>query len=806
MGFAQLYYTSCETGLSGFAGFQFNAVTPGLPPGVLRAVESLTSYTPPRWLSAQPTAAEIAACPVNLVYTTAPVTILARVVFTGTDFSRRSGNYFAHALVGRGDDAFAGILPIELWDAPVWASAPVAVTDLPALEALTPPAPELGVSREDVGRFLAAGAPAGHLAALLTAAEDAILRSGRAIVIVGPDTAVIARWIAAICFLLPPAAARRLSFATYHHNPACIDVHVIGTPPDSEFDLDETAFRSYVVLDLTTARISEVAAQPAAALLARAGPRRAAALWRVAGEVAEITGDTLTDWHPALVMAALLGGPEVTIADLDVLGHWLRHHAERVCAGQRGEIGRRFTQNAACRPQHLAGLAELGRLTAGSGLTACVERMAVHEELRRAVAGADISTGVPIVTAEGRALAAAECAGRLADAPAPAAISLLGWSTDLGLTLPETVLRACGEHVLGPRLAGPPDDDTLGVIAGARPLTEGALAYLAGLVAERPDTVARAFAAGLGDIAGTFPGVVPDVLRETALLARVRTHPEDRIRAVTAFAATTDGQAGGGWLTADLMRRIWPDGRWTTAEALRAARAFRQEQLLSEPVHGWMVRAIVAPARETGYLTAYEELCQVLGERAIDRTLPEQARRQLDSFLTTLTKIKQAQVRQGKAQASIIRQLAGSYPGLTPPAQDLLRAALAAQVEKLAASPHLPAAIETYPEPVVSTFLGVVHCRLAATPPDAAAAARLWHCLVSLLPSRDVVIAPGLERAMREELRLWRRADLNRVQDMLHRADPGIASQFADWRRRRLSTGLRRSWRRMLTGHAEGGP
>ena len=27
MGFAQLYYTSCETGLSDFAGFQFNAAT-----------------------------------------------------------------------------------------------------------------------------------------------------------------------------------------------------------------------------------------------------------------------------------------------------------------------------------------------------------------------------------------------------------------------------------------------------------------------------------------------------------------------------------------------------------------------------------------------------------------------------------------------------------------------------------------------------------------------------------------------------------------------------------------------------------
>ena len=107
MGLAQLYYTSCETGLSGFAGFQFNAVTPGLPQDVLRRVESLTPYRPPRWLSARPARADIAACPVNLVYTSTPATILANVVFVGTDFSHRSGNYFAHALVSQaGVDAF----------------------------------------------------------------------------------------------------------------------------------------------------------------------------------------------------------------------------------------------------------------------------------------------------------------------------------------------------------------------------------------------------------------------------------------------------------------------------------------------------------------------------------------------------------------------------------------------------------------------------------------------------------------------------------------------------------------------------
>ena len=32
MAFQQLYYTSCEHGLSGYAGYQFNAITPGYRP------------------------------------------------------------------------------------------------------------------------------------------------------------------------------------------------------------------------------------------------------------------------------------------------------------------------------------------------------------------------------------------------------------------------------------------------------------------------------------------------------------------------------------------------------------------------------------------------------------------------------------------------------------------------------------------------------------------------------------------------------------------------------------------------------
>ena len=102
MAFQQLYYTSCEHGLGGYGGYQFNAVTPGVSPVVMREVEDRTVYEPPRWLLADPCPDEPEAYPVAFSYGTSEATgaaITAQVVFAGTDYSGRPGNYFAHALV-----------------------------------------------------------------------------------------------------------------------------------------------------------------------------------------------------------------------------------------------------------------------------------------------------------------------------------------------------------------------------------------------------------------------------------------------------------------------------------------------------------------------------------------------------------------------------------------------------------------------------------------------------------------------------------------------------------------------------------
>ena len=803
MRFAQLYYTSCETGLSGFAGFQFNAVTPGLTPEVLRAVESLTAYKPPRWMSPRPDAAEVASCPVNLVYVTEPAPMLARVVFVGLDFSQRSGNYFAHAIVSQEGTAFGEILPIELWESRIWKSEPVPYTELPTLHDLPPSARGTRLSRAQVDRFARDAGRAEPLAALLTAAEDAVMRDGLPIVIVDPDAAVAAHWIASVSYLLPRAVARRLTFATYHHNPGYVDVHMIGTVPDSDFGLTETAFRSYVVLEPDATHLGDVVPGPAAALLVRAGPSRATGLWDDATGLASAASEAMEDWHPALVMAALLGGPEVTIADLDVLAAWLLRHADQVTPGQRAAVLRGFLDDAASRPQHLAALGVLSRLVADPKLTARLERKAVTEELRSV--GSDppveFTTGVPIATAEGRAFATAECVERLTKASARTSIALLGWSTDLGLKLPEEVLRRCGEQVLGPQLITTPDDDTLGVVAGARPLTEGVLAYLITVVGVQPDAVTTVFTMGLDDITERFPGLLPDELQEAMLVARAGKHPQDRVADLRHFLGHRRR-----WVTADLLRRLWPEGHWTATEARSVAHTFEPDQLQSDPVYSWIAQTVLSPPIDQGYLVPYADLCEVLAARKIDRALPEAARSRLDSFLKTADLIKQARAREGKAQARSVRQLGEWYPGLDTPAQDLACPALVGLIDQLAGSQYQSMAVESFPPAVISAFLRSAHRRLAATPRDVTAGALLFRSLASLQGSGDQQLAPGLDRTLREELRLWRRTDVNALDEALRQANTETADQFANWRQKYLATALSRSWRRLLTGHPEGGP
>ena len=271
MGFSQLYYTSCERGLGGHAGYQFNAATPGVDARVLREVERFTAYEPPRSVPVE----EVSAHPVSLSY--APdlggARVVSRVVSSGVDPSGRPGNYFVHSLVWPGPgtggvcpggassgpaspedpdadtagtgtagtentvslpvapgDVGTALLPAELWGAEFWAQVPSPVPELPLLR--SPSAP---LDRARTGEWQrSCGVRASEVARLL-GAVDAAVDGGRP-VLVAADSAAVAHWVALVSHLLPHDRAGAMGFTTYCGRPGEAFTHVVGVPSGTATD------------------------------------------------------------------------------------------------------------------------------------------------------------------------------------------------------------------------------------------------------------------------------------------------------------------------------------------------------------------------------------------------------------------------------------------------------------------------------------------------------------------------------------------------------------------------------------------
>src|SRR5208282_3341840 len=245
MAFQQLYYTSCEHGLGGYGGYQFNAITPGTPPVVLREVEERSVYEPPRWLLADSGPDEPEAFPVAFSYGISEATgmaIAAHVAFTGTDYSGRPGNYFVHALATSAPERdFAPLLPAELWGATLWQRTPVDRTELPELPG---PPPRGVIDRPGVQAFLDARGAEAVLPELLTAVGRA-MAGERPVLVVSHDVTENAWWVAAISYLLGEHLAYQMTFTTYSHRPGYARYHLTGILPDMLPPDADTSFQMF---------------------------------------------------------------------------------------------------------------------------------------------------------------------------------------------------------------------------------------------------------------------------------------------------------------------------------------------------------------------------------------------------------------------------------------------------------------------------------------------------------------------------------------------------------------------------------
>ncbi|MEV6418578.1 GTPase-associated protein 1-related protein [Streptomyces sp. NPDC051662] len=240
MSLAQLHYTSAPQGPDGSdgphgPGSRFTAVTPGIPPSLLKEAEPLLGYEPPRDAPAHPGAAELAAFPQAFSHSLLSdgTRLLARAVRTGAG-GGPAGSH-THAVLLPGDAGLpGGGLPISAWNSSRWASAAPADGAPAQLEAL-PPSGLLG--REALVGFAASRGPwlPGFLAGLRELTEETSVprdtEPAARIVLVERDSADVALWIALACAVLPRDHADRLTFTTYTRRPRDARQRIVGVLP-----------------------------------------------------------------------------------------------------------------------------------------------------------------------------------------------------------------------------------------------------------------------------------------------------------------------------------------------------------------------------------------------------------------------------------------------------------------------------------------------------------------------------------------------------------------------------------------------
>ncbi|WP_329519155.1 GTPase-associated protein 1-related protein [Spirillospora sp. NBC_01491] len=807
MDFQQLYYTSCRTGLSGFAGYQFNAVTPGVTPEVMNDVEALSSYEPPGTLGHSPTPAQIADCPVNLCFAPGPVPIVANVAFTGTDYSGRFGNYFAHALVGAGGAGWQGPPPIELWRAGLWTRETVAGPDLPPVRGALAPGP---LRRETVDAFLDGAAGRARLPALLAAAERAVLDEERSVVILAAGADETARWIAALSYLLPPPLVARMSFATYQFRPSYSRHHVIGTVPGAEIVADERAFEGFFLFDFTAGAAgaaSEVDAGPMAHLLAGAGTVAAGALWRRAAPLAAGGEVRLADWHAPVVAAALLdGGVGVNPDDLDVVCAWLAGQTPRLGRDLVGRIGAAALGHEAASAAHLTGLADAAAAGGLGELLELAEERLVTAQLAAesgqagrpadgradgradGPAGGGVGEAAALRSPKAREFAARRYTQLLADADSGTVARLLRLAQAHDVQPDERVLQNCGARVIGPQLLRAPSDAELHAVVRRWPaLRSGTLAHLDQAAAADLRRLVAVFDAGFGDAVPAAELKAVPALRAAGLVAAARRDPARRVDAAVTVLA---GRGPAGRLDGDLLTALWPDG-WSTGDATALLPRLPDGASRDPALVPWVVPLLRAPLApdDRPKLDAYGAFCDVLNALPLAGLMPSDLQNRLKA-MDRIRRIERNIVTVGEPRHDPARRTAGEAllnaygTPATAAAKDYLRLRLAVLLPAL---PHdaLAALLGRAPAEIRTLHLDRLGARLEGDRAVAVvAAAAGFATLCSAAAGGQRAVAEGIEGVLLHHLPDWRKRDLNGVEREVRRRAGAVAEEFKHWRHR----------------------
>jgi len=630
----QFYYTSCEQGLSGYAGFQFNAVTPNAPTGTVQQVQTLVGYEAPAAMVPSQTPEELARCPVNLCYQPGPATVLAQVKYLGRDFSRRPGNYFAHALAAEGPADLGPLLPIELWRADFWQDRPIGSTELPAFtERFT--RGSRSPSPDSVRAFLKAHRHGAELPRLATAAALAVAGRGRSVLIVEPTSDDVAHWIAAVCYLLPPRMARQLSFATYLFRPSRSRLHVLGTVPEADMDLGEDAGDAFVLFDFANGRIADIPAHPLVSLIHSIGLTEARALWSWTEPLARGDEQDLDDWYPVGLAAVALGEQPLAEADLDRVFSLLADASGRIGPNEAGDLRRALFTQPALENRHLSFLAAAARKAGDNELYSEIFVRQVDYQLGLVIAGDESAQPpVPIESEPVRERVLGRVRGELKGAGVPEALRLFDWARGSRLDLPEAVQTEFGDGALVRWALEPAPRrqelyDLLGqVLDSWPPICGGLMVGLTREIRVDPRRVDHAMAGPLGVLLGDYDLADYPEVAESRGVGAARREPARRPEILLGALAAT----GRSMPEPELLNRYWPKGKWSLAEAYEMAQWLEVQRIGNDRLLDWFV----APLRYSGSeldTVRYLQLARLVLAEPVGLLLNDTARKELTSIL-----------------------------------------------------------------------------------------------------------------------------------------------------------------------------
>ena len=766
MAFQQLYYTSCENGLGGYGGYQFNAITPGVPAAVMREVEDRTVYEPPGWLLADPCPDEPEAYPVAFSHGTSEATgaaITAQVVFTGTDYSGRPGNYFAHALVtGTPEQDFGPLLPAELWGAELWQTSPVDGTELP--ERPGPP-PRGAIDRPGVQAFLDARGAGRVVPELLTAAGRA-MAGDRPVLVTGHDVSENIWWIAAVSYLLGEHLGRRMTFTTYSHRPGYSRYHLTGILPET---LPPGAGASFQLFDLAAGQTPGGGVHPLAAILADTGVMAAPGLWRQAAVFASGAEESLDDWLAPVAAAAALLGRGLSAAETDAVAGWLLGAAGWLPAQLADVVlGAALAQpDGTLTDQRLLDLLGLaGRLPAA----ARVERL---ERLLAGRAVAHLARGEPAMPVRLTSAATGDARGRaaqvLATATPATALAVLEWAAASEVMLPEAELEEYGRARLDP---GAPEPELTGMVARSPAVLRGLIDRLAG----EPPEVAEAVLAGpaanhirRSDLA-TYPVLTELWLLESAArggLAPVAAF--DEIADVRARAQRSPR------VDAALLRRLWP-GACPPEQIAELLGAVTGE----EPAPGvldWFVTEIGAAAASGAMDDGSLRLAQALAGHPVLGMLPDGDARIMRNAARVEPLLRRASSAAPEGDPEVFAELFAAYLDVDDDTRRLLDRRLP---PLLGGAEPLGRALRGCPDGVAAAFGRELGAALAQAPADVALARRVFVALADPDVLAQPVLTERLETAF-GQVSGWRRRDLGLLARALA-GDGELAQLFQAWR------------------------